>query len=135
MITREQYIKAIAIKEQYESQVESSPESVYGVWEVTTEGDEEGRTVKRLGKYLGYIDEIALHLADKVYYSLSFRKSDGILPEMSYTPKKSSVDVSLDISNNVKRADGLLDLKKRFANRPVFIGPSYYYSSFKIYAN
>ena len=35
-------------------------DEVFGTWEVTTEGDVEGRTTKNLGNFTGYIDEIAL---------------------------------------------------------------------------
>lgn len=46
--------------------------SNYGTFEVTTEGDCEGRSVRHLGTFTGYIDEIAFALADKCYYSLRF---------------------------------------------------------------
>lgn len=47
----------------------------YGVWEVTTEGDCEGRTVRHLGTHTGYLDEIAFKLAPRqAYYALSFRR-------------------------------------------------------------
>lgn len=44
------------------------------IWQVTTEGDCEGRSMKTLGYFVGGVDEIALHLANQCYYSLSFRK-------------------------------------------------------------
>lgn len=53
-----------------------SYKKAYGFWEVTTEGDCEGKSVSRLGIYEGYIDEIALALADRCYYSLCFRPID-----------------------------------------------------------
>lgn len=46
---------------------------VYGLWEVTTEGDCEGRSTRNLGTHEGYVDEIAFALADKSYYALKFR--------------------------------------------------------------
>ena len=43
-------------------------DKVYGLWNVTTEGDCEGRSVRNLGTYEGNIDEIAFALADKCFY-------------------------------------------------------------------
>src|SRR6218665_1915533 len=48
-------------------------ESPIGWWNVTTEGDCEGRSVTQLGDFYGHVAEIAFHLADKNYYSLQFR--------------------------------------------------------------
>lgn len=42
-------------------------------WEVTTEGDEEGRTTTRLGIHHGTLVDIARILAPSVYYELHFR--------------------------------------------------------------
>lgn len=39
--------------------------SNYGTFKVTTEGDCEGKSVRHLGTFTGYIDEIAFALADK----------------------------------------------------------------------
>lgn len=46
--------------------------SRYGYWQVSTEGDEEGRSIRNLGVFHGNIDEIAFALADKVMYTLNF---------------------------------------------------------------
>lgn len=43
-----------------------------GPWVVTTEGDEEGRTTERLGIWSGPLDRIALGLADRAFYALTF---------------------------------------------------------------
>lgn len=53
-----------------------------------TEGDCEGKSTRTLGTYKGWLDEIALHLADKTYYSLTFTKLNNVDME-NYTPKKS----------------------------------------------
>jgi hypothetical protein len=47
-------------------------DKTYGRFSVYTENDEEGRTRKLLGHYEGSIHKIALHLAHKCYYTLSF---------------------------------------------------------------
>lgn len=65
----------------------------YGVWAVSTEGDEEGKTFKDLGIYEGYIDEIAFALADKAMYELYFKKGNS--PSLNMTPKKKEVAVNL----------------------------------------
>jgi hypothetical protein len=44
-----------------------------GLWEVTTEDDEEGRSTKNLGIWHGHIAEIAFHLAHECFYTLQFR--------------------------------------------------------------
>lgn len=75
-----------------------SYKKAYGFWEVTTEGDCEGRSVSRLGIYEGYIDEIALALADRCYYSLCFRPIDP--RALDLTPKRKSVEISFDIGSN-----------------------------------
>ena len=56
----------------YVSELPEDYQNLYGLWKVTTEGDEEGRTTKSLGIYEGWVDEIALYLSDKCYYSLTF---------------------------------------------------------------
>lgn len=42
------------------------------LYEVTTEGDCEGRSSRSLGIWKGNISDIAFHLADKMFYSLRF---------------------------------------------------------------
>lgn len=108
-------------------------DNIYGTWNVTTEGDVEGRSVNHLGTFTGYVDEIALHLADKCYYSLRFKKVD---PVVKYTPKKESVSVSFDIDSGtwdtIKANGGLDEIKEAFKDRPVFISNSNYYASFMV---
>lgn len=69
----------------------------YGTWEVTTEGDCEGRSTRNLGVYVGYLDDIAFALADKCCYSLRFTKICTDIP----VPKsaRENVSVSLDIQS------------------------------------
>lgn len=107
-------------------------ESVYGFWSVTTEGDVEGRTTRHLGTFEGYVDEIALHLADQCYYSLTFKK---IKPVTNFVPSRNDVDVTFDIDSgtwNTPNKELAKQMKKFFSNRPVHILPSNYFASFKI---
>ncbi len=54
--------------------------SPVGWWEVTTEGDEEGRSTVKLGTFYGHIAEIALHLANRCFYSLNFNSCGKLSP-------------------------------------------------------
>lgn len=69
----------------------------YGRWEVTTEGDCEGRTIKHLGTFDGFVDDIALRLADQSYYSLCFRLAKTL--DLYPCPTKTEVNVSVDIDS------------------------------------
>lgn len=98
--------------------------NVYGTFEVTTEGDCEGRTTKNLGVYTGFIDEIALHLADKChYYSLRFRE---IEIRTSFPATRDKVHVSFDSSFPLNVAQSV------FKDRPVEVSDGQYYHSFLI---
>lgn len=72
--------------------------SRYGYWQVSTEGDEEGKSIRNLGVFHGNIDEIAFALVDKAYYSLNFRLID---PENIPVPKeyKTKIDIYLDLKD------------------------------------
>ena len=47
--------------------------NAYGLWEVTTEGDCEGKSTRKLGVYEGFIDDIAFALVGSCCYSLRFK--------------------------------------------------------------
>lgn len=92
----------------------------YGLWKVTTEGDCEGRTVRDLGTYEGYIDEIAFALADKCYYQLTFHAVKPLKLDM--TPKSKEVRVQLDIDSgswDFTQVQCLKETRKLFEGRPV----------------
>lgn len=104
----------------------------HGAWKVTTEGDVEGRSIRQLGTFEGYIDDIAKGLADKVFYSLQFKRMGDTItvPE----PKDvKCVNVSLDIDSNTWnmtrdiRADLMSEVLK---DRPVKITEGNYFASF-----
>lgn len=70
--------------------------NVYGMWEVTTEGDCEGRTTRNLGTHEGYFDEVALALAGQAYYGLQLKQ---VQPSkiVNPVPKFPEVSVGLNI--------------------------------------
>jgi hypothetical protein len=109
--------------------------NTYGLWSVTTENDEEGRTVKNLGTFKGHIDEIALHLADKCYYSLCFKQVEEI---KEYIPKRKSVSVMFGIDSGTWKMSSderVNHFKEIFKDRNVKISDSNYYASFTISTN
>jgi len=106
--------------------------TTYGLWQVTTEGDVEGRSTTQLGTHKGYIDEIALHLADKQYYSLTFKLVE---PITTFEPTRSKVNVQLAIDSGTwdsSREQLAAEMREFFADRPVHIEPCNYYASFTI---
>lgn len=106
--------------------------NTYGLWKVTTEGDVEGRSTTQLGTHEGYIDEIALHLADKQYYSLKFEQ---IEPIEKYEPKRKKVNVQLAIDSGTWNSSNdqlVAEMTKFFADRPVHIEHCNYFASFTI---
>lgn len=106
--------------------------STYGLWNVTTEGDVEGRSTIQLGTHEGHIDEIALHLAKKCYYSLTFKLVE-LLP--TFEPAKKKVNVQLDIESGTwdMTKDGLVaKMKEFFADRPIHVEKCNYFASFAI---
>lgn len=58
-------------KEDRKKPIPFNPE---GVWEVTTEGDCEGRSVRHLGTYEGHILDIVRQLAGQAFYQLEFER-------------------------------------------------------------
>lgn len=104
----------------------------FGVWTVTTEGDVEGRTITNLGVFEGHIDEIALHLADKCYYSLRF---EGVQPVKVFTPKKAYVDICLPIDSgtwDVGIDNRVACFREMFINRPVDVVASNSYAAVRL---
>lgn len=74
------------------------------VWQITTEGDCEGRSTTNLGVYRGHVAEIAFYLADKCYYTLQFKNLTGTRTASKKVPKniktsKKSVWISFDIES------------------------------------
>jgi len=102
---------------------------IYGTWIVTTEDDVEGKSIRNLGTFTGYVDEITLHLADKCFYSLTFEKVE---PVTEYVPKRKEVNVRFDIDSGTWNKMDLSEIRNVFKNRPVQIINSDYFAAFKI---
>ena len=104
----------------------------FGTWVVTTEGDVEGRTVNHLGTFMGYIDEIALSLADKCYYGLKF---EAIKPVTSFEPTGKSTVIALNIDSETwdmsseKRVEFF---RKLLQDRPVVVQEDGNFASVRI---
>lgn len=77
------------------------------LWQVTTEGDCEGRSVRDLGIHEGDIMHIAQTLADKEYYKLTFErvrpKENTIVPA-----NKGQVHITVCGDDNIDDAEDLL---------------------------
>lgn len=86
----------VKMSDQYQKTVAIDP---VGLWEVTTEGDCEGRTVNRLGTFEGHIVDIAFFLAKKSYYGLRFSPVDPKDREVIPDPEVKSVAISLSIDS------------------------------------
>jgi len=107
--------------------------NIYGTWEVKTEGDIEGRTTTHLGTFTGFVDEIALYLANRSYYSLKFKK---IKPVEKFEPTRKHVSVCFDIESgtwdSIKTPAGIAEMQKVFKDRPVDIVANNSYAAFSI---
>ena len=102
----------------------------YGTFKVTTEGDCEGKSIRDLGIYTGYIDEIAFALADKCYYTLCFTLVEPT--KLDLTPKKDTVKISLNIDSGAwdfNVTDAMNYFKEFFANRDVEVIDTHGYVS------
>lgn len=109
--------------------------NAFGVWNVTTEGDCEGRSIHNLGTHEGYVDEIALKLASQCYYSLRFSAVDLHKQEDEAAPLCEEVSVSFDIDSGTwdKTPEARAEMVRPiFRDRPVRIKPGNYYASFII---
>ena len=71
------------------------------IYQVTTEGDCEGRTTSNLGIWEGDIVDIALGLADRCAYSLTFKE---IKIQTAKQPTRAEVDVTIWASD-IERKD------------------------------
>ena len=105
----------------------------YGTWQVTTEGDVEGRSIRHLGTYEGFIDDIAKALASEVYYSLNFKKVGDVkmLPTPEREPGK--VSIQLDIGSktwDLKPEQRATVMAEALKDRPVTVKQGQYYASF-----
>ncbi|AEQ34284.1 hypothetical protein D307_gp180 [Bacillus phage Bastille] len=78
-----------------------------GIWKVTTEGDEEGRSTRDLGIHKGDIIYIAQKLAQHEFYKLTFtrvnpKEEDVVLPQ------KGEVHITVYGDDNIEDEHDLL---------------------------
>lgn len=112
------------------------PPSTYGLWDVTTEGDCEGRTTTQLGVHQGHFDEVALKFANKAYYGLRLKWVDPTISK-GIKPKATEVQVSMDIETGTWDLHGELRshaFRTFLANRPVMVEDGQNYASVKLIA-
>jgi len=99
----------------------------YGTWEVSTEGDCEGRSIRRLGTFTGYIDEIAFALARQSGYTLEFKRV-GKTDEFDRTPTANKVNIRIwEMGDNVSHYEQMLK------DREVFVKRGQYYKSVELH--
>lgn len=75
-----------------------------GMWRVTTQGDEEGRTTKQLGIHEGHIVDIAEKLSAEACYDLDFEPVMAIDKAQIRKPRE-SVHVVLGIDSGTRTMD------------------------------
>lgn len=78
---------------------------LYGIWTVRTDNDEEGRTTKTLGTFEGWLDEIVLSLADKVYYNLYVSRVEPSTKVSPPTGSRVRVCLPADLSSSTDSAE------------------------------
>jgi len=111
---------------EFEEKTNEKYKNPYGFWEVTTEGDVEGKTTKHLGTHKGYLDEIAFALADKCYYSLRFKLKEELKPT-----HHNKVHVSLPIESGTwdDKEMRINFFKEMLKDRPVKVSEGQYFAS------
>ena len=111
--------------------------NTYNTWHVTTEGDEEGRTIRDLGNHRGQIDEIAKSLSHLACYKLSFSPVKVSAALQEGTGRK-SVMIELNDSSlsGMKPPERVKIMQKYLQNRPVVVKESNYYGAVElVFAN
>ena len=90
----------------------------YGLWEVSTEGDCEGRSTRKLGIFRGNYQDIAFALADKCYYVLWFKKLDETKFNLPKVKTRDSVDILFDDSHSIARDDMVEQVQRVLSTDP-----------------
>ena len=95
-------------------------EKLYGLFEALTESDSEGRSLRRLGIFEGYIPDIVSHLVDKCVYRLYLKPLDITKVDKPMNVD-GSVNVDIDyfrknifIEKNIDSYEQLKDLIKEY---------------------
>jgi hypothetical protein len=102
-------------------------DKTFGIWEIETEGDCEGRSIETLEIEEGYIDEIAFKLANRAMYELHFKKINiHSLKDKHNT--KNSIPISIEGYSSLN------EYKKLFKNRNVIVSDDGGYDSVRLTA-
>jgi len=110
-------------------------QNAFGYWTVKTPS-ENGSLMKNLGTFRGYIDEIALNLADQCHYSLEFTKVPDERVE-NFKVKASSVNVIFDIQSgtwNMSSDERVNFFQKILKDRPTTVSDGQYYASVTLHS-
>jgi hypothetical protein len=107
-----------------------------GWWKVTTEGDEEGRTIRELGTHYGHLAEVALSLKG-CGYSLRFekaRKPQGVYGNATeWHVERRIVTKSVNISIDVwSHKGGEKQLAEWLDCDEIVVKPCNYYGAYTI---
>lgn len=112
----------------------------YGRWQVSTEGDCEGKTILNLGIHEGFIDEIARYLAESIGsgYSLTFaRLPDQTSTDYTLAKEVKEVHITLGIDSgtwpsSMTSQQKVEAISKMMAERPVTVLDGQYYATVKL---
>jgi hypothetical protein len=105
-----------------------------GWWEVTTEGDCEGKSTKLLGVHYGHVAGIALSLGNKGGYSLSFYPAKQP-KDVTETPKEPEEYIAVTKEIHIHFPNGIysINIVEKFLNTNlVTVSESKYYKSVKL---
>jgi hypothetical protein len=106
--------------------------NAFGVYDVTTEGDCEGKSVRTLGRHEGYIDDIAFKLANQCYYSLTFHRVPVEKQTKNLTKTGTKVNVVLDIDSgtwDMKGPERIAYFREMLRGRNTEVMEGGYYAS------
>jgi hypothetical protein len=103
-----------------------------GLWRVTTEGDEEGRTVRSLGIHEGHLGEIMLALSPATFYSLAPQRVYPPKIEADRTVTHDSANMSYyDLFGHIKPEEAIPKVQRLLGAR-FKVSKGQYYCSVKI---
>jgi hypothetical protein len=90
-----------------------------GIWQVTTEGDCEGKSVRNLGAFEGHIVDIAYALADQCYYTLTFKRTVPVPEKPKKRPTKTTIALDIDSGSwDMKLPQRASSLQQMLASKP-----------------
>jgi hypothetical protein len=95
--------------------------SPVGLWDVSTEGDCEGKSVTDLGTHRGHIVDIALLLSPFSFYELKFEPARQTSAKKQTLPPRETVGIALGISSgtwDLKGADRVRSLESFLNSQP-----------------